>query len=290
LNPQPVGRPLELVRRRRQIGTLKRSICLWNVISSMANPEHSTSVDRLVDATTQALDALHEIIDAQDSLPEALGRTARGATRTLADADAVTITVMREGEPETIACTDDRYLDIDKQQYAAGRGPCLEAARQHQPVRATTREHAEEWPEFAAAADEAGVRAYLSVPLVLRLEGRENELVGSLNLYSSSPAGFDPFDEALMRLFSTAAIEAINSARRWQQSRDHVANLEKALYSRSEIDQAKGALMAVHRCSADEAFRMLAQQSQNRNIKVNKLAVEFLDSLTRPHPDEVPRP
>jgi GAF domain-containing protein len=251
-------------------------------MSSMSDPEQSAAVQRLVDATTQALDALHEIIDAEDSLPEALGRTAHGATRALADADAVTITVLRDGEPQTIACTDDRYLDIDKQQYAAERGPCLEAARSHQPVRATTREHSEQWPEFAAAAEEAGVRAYLSVPLVLRPEGRDSELVGSLNLYSHSAAGFDPFDEALMRLFSTAAIEAINSARRWQQSRDQVANLEKALYSRAEIDQAKGALMAIHRCSADEAFRLLAQQSQNRNIKVNKLAVEFLDSLTRP--------
>jgi len=247
----------------------------------MGNPEQPASVQRLVDATTHALGALHEIIEAEGSLSEALGRTADGATRAIADADAVTITVLRDGDPQTIACTDDRYLDIDKQQYAAGRGPCLDAARRHEPVRATTAEHADQWPEFAAAADAAGVLAYLSVPLVLRPEGGEGELVGSLNLYSCSPAGFDPFDEALMQLFSTAAVEAINSSRRWQQSRDQVANLEKALYSRAEIDQAKGALMAIHRCSADEAFRLLAQQSQNRNIKVSKLAVEFLDSLTR---------
>jgi GAF domain-containing protein len=244
--------------------------------------EHPDPLDRFVDATTQALTALRKIVDVEDSLPEALSRTAHGARRTLDDADAVTITVLRHGNPETIAWTDDCYLDIDKQQYASGRGPCLEAASSHHPVRATTPEHAEKWPEFAAAAGEAGVRAYLSVPLVLRPDGGEDELVGSLNLYSRSPAGFDPFDEALMQLFSGAAIEAINSARRWEQSRDHIANLEKALYSRAEIDQAKGALMAVHRCTADEAFRLLAQQSQDRNIKVNKLAVEFLESLARP--------
>ena len=244
------------------------------------NSYQSGSLERLVDATTHALDALREIVDAEESLPEALGRAAHGATRTLEDADAVTITVIRDGDPETIAWTDDRYLDIDEQQYASGRGPCLEAAQHHHPVRATTPEHAEQWPEFATAADEVGVRAYLLVPLLLRPGGRESELIGSLNLYSHNPAGFDPFDEALMRLFTTAASEAINSARRWQRSRDQIANLEKALYSRAEIDQAKGALMVKQRCSADEAFHLLVQQSQKRNIKVNKLAMELLDSLT----------
>jgi GAF domain-containing protein len=247
--------------------------------SGSASP--GSTEQHLVDATTNALEALHEIIEAEDSLQEALDHTAQGAARAISDADAVTITVLRAGgDPETVAWTDGRYLDIDKQQYAAGRGPCLDAARSHQPVRATTDEHVEQWPEFVAAAEQAGVRAYLSVPLVLRPERPERELLGSLNLYSHSPSGFDPFDEVLMRLFSTAAIHAINGSRRWQHSRDEVANLEKALYSRAEIDQAKGALMAVHRCSADEAFRMLVEQSQRRNIKVNKIAVDFLDSIT----------
>jgi len=40
-------------------------------------------------------------------------------------------------------------------------------------------------------------------PLVQAPDG-EPELVGSLNLYSHKTRGFDPFDEALMRLFTTA--------------------------------------------------------------------------------------
>lgn len=203
------------------------------------NADRSRSVER-VDATTEALAALREIIAAQESLQEALDSTARGAARTLSDTDAVTITVLRDGEPDTVAWTDERYLEVDKHQYAADRGPCLDAARTHQPVRASVSEHRERWPEFAAAAEQAGLRAYLSVPLVVRAQGREAELVGSLNLYSRAAGAFDPFDEALMQLFSNAAVQAIGNARRWQQSRDQIANLEIALGSRAEIDQAKG--------------------------------------------------
>ena len=249
------------------------------------------SRERAVDATTHALEALHQIFDAEESLGVALDRTAQGAVRAITDADAVTITVLREGKPDTVAWTDQRYLEIDKHQYAADRGPCLEAARTHQPVRASINEHTSRWPEFAAAAHQAGIQAYLSVPLVVTTEGRGNELVGSLNLYSHTAEGFDPFDEALMRLFSTAATRSISNARRWQQSRDQVHNLETALESRAEIDQAKGVLMAVHQCTADEAFTKLTEQSQHRNVKLKHIAREFLELITRPRsrPSDPPR-
>jgi vacuolar-type H+-ATPase subunit H len=52
-----------------------------------------------VDATTQAVNALREIIDAEDSMQEALAHTAEGAQRAIADADAVTISVLHDGKP-----------------------------------------------------------------------------------------------------------------------------------------------------------------------------------------------
>ncbi|MEU7481976.1 ANTAR domain-containing protein, partial [Lentzea sp. NPDC042327] len=83
----------------------------------------------------------------------------------------------------------------------------------------------------------------------------------------------------LMRLFTTAASVTIASAQRWQRSRDHIDSLEKALASRAVIDQAKGVLMAVHSCSADEAFTMLVQRSQHENVKLRYIAKNLLDSV-----------
>jgi AmiR/NasT family two-component response regulator len=57
--------------------------------------------------------------------------------------------------------------------------------------------------------------------------------------------------------------------------------LETALVSRAVIDQAKGVLMAVHTCSADEAFKMLVQRSQHENIKLRDVARNLLDSVSQ---------
>jgi AmiR/NasT family two-component response regulator len=50
-----------------------------------------------------------------------------------------------------------------------------------------------------------------------------------------------------------------------------VIQLETALVSRSEIDQAKGALRARTGCTADQAFATLVDQSERRNIKLRDL-------------------
>jgi hypothetical protein len=66
-----------------------------------------------------------------------------------------------------------------------------------------------------------------------------------LPTFSHTASAFDPFDAQLMRLYTVAAGQAISNAGRWQNSRETVAQLEKALVSRSDIDMAKGALIAL---------------------------------------------
>jgi GAF domain-containing protein len=230
-----------------------------------------------LDATADAVDALRDVPADEEPLDQVLDRVANAAVHAIPDAHAVTISVLAASGPRTIAYTDERMLDIDKQQYAGDRGPCLQAARTQQPVRAVVGEHEANWPEFNSAAAEAGIRAYLSVPLLVAdsVSG-DDELVGSLNVYSITATAFDPFDERLMRLYTSSAAQAISNSHRWQRSRSEVVSLEKALISRAEIDQAKGILMAVHGHSADEAFAQLVQQSQERNVKLIDLAREFV--------------
>jgi hypothetical protein len=240
--------------------------------------ERPDPLERL-DATTKALRGLHELMDAEEPLDEVLERVAATAARAIPDADAATITVLTGDQPRTAAWTDERMVDIDARQYAAGRGPCLDSAHSHRTIRTVIGEAHQTWPEFSVAAERAGIRATLSAPLLVGSPDDNQELVGSLNIYSRTAAAFDPFDEGLLRLYTTAATTAIVNARRWQQSRDKITQLETALTSRAEIDQAKGILMALHGFTADEAFARLVEQSQHNNTKVNKLARDLLDSV-----------
>ncbi|MEU6151676.1 GAF and ANTAR domain-containing protein [Actinosynnema sp. NPDC047251] len=230
-----------------------------------------------LDEASEALEQLAGVLADEQSLDEVLQQLVESASRVIPDAENVSVTVVGPEGASTAAATDQRVVAIDTDQYAAGQGPCLEAAKTLRPVRVAVESGREKWPEFAAAAEQAGVQAYLSAPLVV-----EGGVLGALNLYSSVEAAFDPFDEALLRLFTTASAASITGFRRYERSRTLVTNLERALESRGEIDQAKGVLMAAHGITAAEAFQRLVEESQTHNTKLRVVARNLLDSVRRP--------
>jgi len=236
---------------------------------------------RLV-STAEAIEGLRDLFAAEEPLDDISARVAETALAAIPYADAVSITALSWPDARTTASTHERALELDRHQYASGRGPCLEAAWQRAPVRAAIGEEHQRWPEFVEAARREGINASLSVPLLIGARNENQELLGSLNIYSETASAFDPFDAQLMRLYTSAAGQAISNAGRWQDSRDTVIQLETALRSRSEIDMAKGALIALHGCDADGAFGRLVAESQRRNIKLRDVAVELLDRLQTP--------
>lgn len=230
----------------------------------------------LLDEASEALEELAVVLADGQTLKDALQQLAESASRVIPDAENVSVTIVEPGGASTAAATDEAVIVIDSDQYAAGNGPCLEASHLQRPVRATVDVERERWPEFAAAAERLGVRVYLSAPLVV-----EDEVIGALNLYSSDERAFDPFDEALLRLFVTAASTSITGFRRYDRSRRIVEHLQRALESRAEIDQAKGVLMAAHGVTAEEAFSRLVGESQQHNTKLRDVARNLLDSVRR---------
>ncbi|MGP3998767.1 ANTAR domain-containing protein [Streptomyces sp. 8N706] len=54
--------------------------------------------------------------------------------------------------------------------------------------------------------------------------------------------------------------------------------LKRALQSRPVIDQARGTLMAISSCTADQAFEVLVDASQNTNLKVHGIARDLVAS------------
>jgi AmiR/NasT family two-component response regulator len=63
-----------------------------------------------------------------------------------------------------------------------------------------------------------------------------------------------------------------------------VANLEAALETRDLIGQAKGVIMATMGCPSDEAFALIAQQSQHENRKVIDIATDIVKRANRKRP------
>jgi transcriptional regulator with GAF, ATPase, and Fis domain len=250
--------------------------------SSTMSSELAAPLAKLI-TTAEAVEGLRDLFAAEESLDVVVKRVADTALAAIPHADVISITVLSWPEDaRTAAYTNELALDLDHQQYASGRGPCLEAAQSGTPLRANiSGGDRERWPEFDEAARRQGICTSLSVPLLIAGLDSEQELVGSLNIYSHTTTAFDQFDTELMRLYSVAAGQAISNSRRWQKARDTVTQLETALTSRSDIDMAKGALIAVHGCDPDEAFAKLTDESQRRNVKLRHLAREVLDRMRR---------
>lgn len=230
-----------------------------------------------LDEVTRALSDLGGVLALEEEIGRVLQRSVNQVVRAIPGADMASVSVLRGDKAETVASTSERVWAIDEDQYAAGAGPCLEAARTGHIVRVGVREALERWPAFASSARAAGVESYLTAPLAI-----DEKFAGSLNLYGEQAYSFDDLDERLLQLYTTAAVAAIASARQYAEARGMAENLRRALDSRAVIDQAIGALMATRKLDAEEAFQVMARESQNTNTKLRDIAARVLDIARRP--------
>ncbi|MFC9363342.1 ANTAR domain-containing protein [Rhodococcus sp. NPDC057014] len=241
-------------------------------------------VTHRVDAVASALDDLHRRLGSNTDqapvlletarVPGFLGQLCHWAVDTIPGAQMAGITAIgADGTVTTPACSDQRVVDVDADQYRTGQGPCLEAAATGVVVRVRIDELPERWPAFAAAVRGLGVRSYLSAPL--RLDG---DHVGALNLYGTDDHGFGELDVALLRIYTTFGAAVVGLSRDVGTALDEVAGLRTAMASRAVIEQAKGALMSSRGLSED-AFTVLVEVSQRENVKLAEIARRIVTSL-----------
>jgi GAF domain-containing protein len=228
-----------------------------------------------IDPHSHALHALARFFVAESSIGETLLRVSEITTAAMPSAQLAGISMLDEnGRPTTAIFTDSDAPEIDAAQYESGRGPCLTAWRQQRVVRIDDMGGAaDEYPEFAKAADAHGVRSTLSLPLVAG-----SRPVGALNLYARVANGFSAEDEAMgVDLASAASIVLANSSAYWEATQLS-EQLSQAMQSRAVIEQAKGMLMAQSpNLDADAAFDLLRRASQRENVKLREIAQRIVD-------------
>jgi len=227
------------------------------------------------DASAQALNALSRFLVSKTSMGDTLLRVSQITTDAMPKADMAGITLLGEdGRPKTGIFTDPEAPEIEVAQYESGKGPCLDSWRQGRTVRLDDlKEAADEYPEFATAAQAHGFKSTLSLPLVA---GEQS--LGALNLYARSTNGFSSEDEALgMELAAAAAIVLANASAYWEASQLS-EQLGQAMQSRAVIEQAKGILMARSPdLTPDDAFDLLRKVSQRENVKLRQIAERIVE-------------
>ena len=206
------------------------------------------------------------------TLDEALSRIVHAAVAVIPGCDHAGISLVEKRKITTSSASDEVPLKVDAIQYEADQGPCLDAIRDHEIVQADDLAAETRWPDFAKrAALETAVRSVLAY----RLFVHEKDTMGALNLYSKKISAFDHETCTIGAVFAAHAAVAMTASR-------EVESLNAALLSRATIEQAKGIIMATTRCTPDEAFDLLRQQSQALNEKLRDIAAELVDRSTGP--------
>jgi GAF domain-containing protein len=232
----------------------------------------------------RALDAAAELgqIDlASNSLEQVLDTIARIAKRTVPGAAEVSFTLIDRDKAWTAAFTGQLALDLDERQYEIGHGPCVDSAQGGTVIHIRDMASETRWPAYTPAAVAAGANASLSVGVPV-----QDALLAALNTYATKPHAFDDDAVDVAKSFARYAAVAIGNATRYASISATAAQMQEAMESRAVIEQAKGMLMAVHRCTPDDAFDMLVRASQSANRKLRDIAAAMVAGVVDGSPGQ----
>lgn len=239
-------------------------------------PPSDLTVSASSDDPAVAFAQLGRILHDDQPLTPTLQRVATLAKQTIPELRDVSITLIDDDSPRTVVFTGPLAVDLDERQYAAGFGPCTDAAVSGNTIIVQTGS-ATTYPDFAGLAAARGVTQVLSVGLPI-----PQRTVGALNMYSDAQAAFTQASIALAETFAGFAAVAIANAVVYHDALDQAAHLQAAMESRAVSEQAKGIILAREHCTSEEAFALLARMSQRSNVKLRDVAEALVISAGTP--------
>ncbi len=184
------------------------------------------------------------------------------------------ISVSRPKKPTAAAASDTKARLLDQLEVRYGQGPGDSAVSSAATMHVKDLREEVRWPDYAAAATHQGAQSVLAMPL--QLEGEDR---GVLVLYSGRPHAFSADAVAMAEAFTEQAAKGLALTLRMAKLQDTKDGMAAAMQTRTVIDLATGAIMAQNRCGQDEAFRVLREASNSRNMKLRDVASLVVSSV-----------
>jgi ANTAR domain-containing protein/GAF domain-containing protein len=193
------------------------------------------------------------------------------AAKAVPHAIGVGLTLVKsDGQPMTLAASNDLAEIVDHIEYECGEGPCLDAIEYDDVTVSNDLAKDERWPKFVErAVAETPVRSMFGARIFLG--GKER---GALNFYANEVDAFGQLDlgiGAMLSVIASVALQHANEQRRRE-------NLEVALESSRVIGMAMGIVMSSRLVTADQAFEALRRASQESNRKLRDVAAEVTET------------
>ncbi|MFJ6001373.1 GAF domain-containing protein [Arthrobacter sp. NPDC092385] len=223
------------------------------------------------------LGRIRGLVLTQETAQHAVDLLARVSQETIPNASGAGVSLIRHSERVSVGSTDDLVRTADDLQYSLGEGPCLTAWSSRTPVAIEDTAADQRFPQWSAAAAEAGIRSCYSVPL---LRGRDS--IGAMKVYSSVPAAFDDPDRTRLTSLSVAASALLGHVQTSETSTRISSELRESLRSRDVVGIAKGILMQREGFSEAEALAALTARARSTGIPFRHLTANIVNGHGAP--------
>jgi anti-anti-sigma factor len=211
-----------------------------------------------------------------DVVDGALGLVVELALTSIADADGVSVSLMRHGVLSTVAASDQTIMTMDADQYATSEGPCVDASVKGHWFHAESLDTETRWPAFTPRARALGIKAILSSPL-----RAFDKPVGALNIYSRRASSFEIKDQEAAATFAEKASVILNDAHVDVSDRQMALRFQEALLSREVLSVAKGIIMEREGMDEEGAFTSLRRHSLQQATTLRGQAEAIVLSVHR---------
>ena len=179
----------------------------------------------------------------------------------------VTISLGPPLEPTATASSSGLAQLCDGAQVTAGQGPSVDAHSSGRPVASPTIRTDHRWPDLGRRFPEE-VASAVAAPIL-----SSERVVGTLTAYAPTSSGSTQEAVGLLAVTFGGVLHELELHEQLDQVR---RDMERALASRSVIDQAKGIVMATQGVDAAAAWDHLVRLSSTRHLKVRDLAEQIV--------------
>jgi len=233
---------------------------------------HDTGTRSAEDGLAQRLTVLARDLQRFSTSQEVLDHIVGTVVEMVPGAQDATITVAQQRKTaRSAAASSERARLFDVLQSETGEGPCLDALFDQETLRVDDLATDTRWPALSARVEELGTRSMVCFQLFVT-----GNTLGSLDVLAAEPAAFSDESEHVGLMFAAHAAVALAGAQQLE-------NVKSALDNRDVIGQAKGILMERFKITADQAFLLLAQASQQTNRKLHAVAADLTHTGTLTH-------
>ncbi len=152
-------------------------------------------------------------------------------------------------------------------------GPCLDCYRSGRPVLPEDLPAMRsKWPVFTKRLRELGFHSAQALPMRLR-----SDTIGALNLFRSTPGRLGEAELGIGQAMADVATVGLMQERAIAASEQLATQLQTALTSRVQLEQAKGVLAQRTGLSMDQTFQLMRDFARSRGQRLSDVAAYIID-------------